>query len=299
MTPRINSSAGVEPLPSSAADRTAAPRLARPTARSTPAVGTGSRAMRSRLATTSTPAACARATMAGSVTVKGQRPQQSGCPRECPSSSQIRPCDEIGVGRPWRWHSVRRDGHGPIVARRAALRDGGRGARQGPLRADPTDRPPRTLEDRRVRGRQARRHRQAGRRGAQAQGGLRAGRAHAQDGGGRGAQSRRSSVGRRVPRLGRRPARRGRRMDTPRDDHAALGLRTSPQSPCLAQAARAAHALVRARLQRGPAEGDRRRPGATTSAATYTTASTSATPPMRTSSSPRTTRSTAARRSRA
>ena len=50
---------------------------------------------------------------------EGQRPQQSGCPRECLSSSQIRPCDEIGVGRPRHWHSVRRVAHGPIVARHA------------------------------------------------------------------------------------------------------------------------------------------------------------------------------------
>jgi hypothetical protein len=48
---------------------------------------------------------------------EGQRPQQNGCPRERFSSSQIRPCDEIGVGRPRHWHSVRRVAHGPIVAR--------------------------------------------------------------------------------------------------------------------------------------------------------------------------------------
>ncbi len=56
--------------------------------------------------------------------------QQSGRPRKRLSSSQIRPCDEVRIRRPRRWHSVRRVAHGAIVARRArpalkrALREG-------------------------------------------------------------------------------------------------------------------------------------------------------------------------------
>ena len=50
---------------------------------------------------------------------EGQRPQESGCPRERLSSSQIRPCDEIGVRWPRHRNSVGRSAHGPIVARYA------------------------------------------------------------------------------------------------------------------------------------------------------------------------------------
>ncbi len=58
MTPRMNSSAGRRPVALARRGPTTAPALA--AARSMLAVSTGSRAMRSRLATTSTPAPCSR-----------------------------------------------------------------------------------------------------------------------------------------------------------------------------------------------------------------------------------------------
>lgn len=61
---------------------------------------------------------------------EGQRPQQSGCPRECLSPSQVAPRDQVGVGRTWHRHSVGRVAHGSIVARYATPASASRRSRR-------------------------------------------------------------------------------------------------------------------------------------------------------------------------